>query len=143
MSPEETHDHCVERAIDASAQQTSVVMVVSNAEHLADQSGGWGRVGNPCSAKFCSARQTRRALYIGASDFHPSWGPTPAVDLTEHEIGHTLGLPHSGDPDSANQHASDIDLMCDCCSGARRGNVCAVAVDRLDRLAHGGVAAAG
>lgn len=111
MSSDETHDHCVERAIDTSAQQTSVVMVVGNAEHLADQSGGWGRVGLPCSARFCSALKTRRALYVGASDFHPSWGATPAVDLTEHEIGHTLGLPHSGDPDSANQHASDIDLM--------------------------------
>ena len=48
---------------------------------------------------------------MGASDFDLSWGSVPAVDLTEHEIGHTLGLPHSGDPASSDQHASGIDLM--------------------------------
>ncbi|MEI7617961.1 MAG: hypothetical protein WCK14_05005 [Actinomycetota bacterium] len=111
MSATETHDSCVERAIDSSAPATAAVMVVATAEHLPDQAGGWGRQGAPCNVDFCAASQTRRALYVGASDFHSSWGAVPAVDLTEHEIGHTLGLPHSGDPHSADEHASGIDLM--------------------------------
>jgi hypothetical protein len=111
MTADETHDQCVERAIDASGADVGAVMVVADAEHLSTEPGGWGRAGTACDAVFCPASQTRRALYVGASDFHADWGPTPAVDLTEHEIGHTLGLPHSGDPTSADQHDSALDVM--------------------------------
>lgn len=136
MSGTETHDQCVQRAIDASASSSGAVMVVANAEHLETEPGGWGRPGTPCVATFCPARQTGRALYIGASDFHPNWGAVPAVDLTEHEIGHTLGLPHSGDPTSADQHASDIDLMSNSASPRstepdRRNGPDTLAIDRL------------
>ncbi len=136
MSATETHDACVERAIDSSAPTTSAVMVVATAEHLPNQAGGWGRQGEPCNVDFCSAGQTRRALYVGASDFHASWGAVPAVDLTEHEIGHTLGLPHSGDSQSADEHASGIDLMSNSASPRdvnpeRRNGPDTLAINRL------------
>ena len=136
MSATETHDACVERAIDSSAPTTSAVMVVATAEHLPNQAGGWGRPGDTCNVDFCSAGQTRRALYVGASDFHASWGAVPAVDLTEHEIGHTLGLPHSGDPQSADDHASGIDLMSNSASPRdenpeRRNGPDTLAINRL------------
>ena len=136
MSATETHDACVERAIDSSAPTTSAVMVVATAEHLPNQAGGWGRAGETCNVDFCPASQTRRALYVGASDFHASWGAVPAVDLTEHEIGHTLGLPHSGDSQSANEHASGIDLMSNSASPRdvypeRRNGPDTLAINRL------------
>lgn len=112
MAADETHDQCVDRALDASDDQAAAVMVVANAENIATAPGGWGRMGEPCLFGSCPAAQTRRALYIGASDFHPDWGDVPLLDLIEHEIGHTLGLPHSGDGNhSEDQHASALDVM--------------------------------
>jgi hypothetical protein len=85
------------------------VVVIATAEHGTDQPGGWGRPGDPCDPVVpCAARTSRRVTYIGASDFHEDWGEIPAVDLQEHETGHSLGLPHSGDN---NRHTSALDLM--------------------------------
>lgn len=107
---DESDERCVEQAVNGSDANASGVVVIADAEHAADQSGGWGRPGKPCdvSATQCSARVTGRATYIGASDFHPEWGAVPAVDLQEHEIGHALGLPHSGE---GGGYTSAIDLM--------------------------------
>ena len=136
MADGDTHDECVERAVDRSGRATSVVLVVANAEHLSTEPGGWGRAGTPCDSASCPASITRRALYVGASDFHPDWGPVPAVDLIEHEIGHTLGLPHSGDPSSADQHSSAIDVMSNSASPRdvnpdRRDGPDTIAINRL------------
>ena len=136
MKDDETHDHCVERAVDKSAPDASGVMVIATAEHLSTEAGGWGRPGTTCAAEFCPAARTRRALYVGASDFHVDWGPVPAVDLTEHEMGHTLGLPHSGDPSSSNQHDSALDLMSNSASPrdvdrARRNGPDTLAINRV------------
>lgn len=106
----ETHADCVERALDASNPAAGAVLVVATAENLASEPGGWGRPGSPCAVDFCPAATTRRAVYVGASDFHPDNGPVPLLDLIEHELGHTLDLPHSGDP-GVNQHASALDMM--------------------------------
>lgn len=101
---------CVDRALRKAGPTVNAVVVIADAEHGSDQSGGWGRPGTPCDqqATTCTARVTGRATYIGASDFHPEWGAVPAVDLQEHEIGHSLGLPHSGEDDG---YTSAIDLM--------------------------------
>ncbi len=101
---------CVDRALRRAGPDVNAVVVIADAEHASDQSGGWGRPGTPCDlqAASCTARVTGRATYIGASDFHPEWGEVPAVDLQEHEIGHSLGLPHSGEGDG---YTSAIDLM--------------------------------
>ena len=109
MSVNETHDACVDRALDASDRAATTVLAVATAEHLATAPGGWGRPGEPCATAPCAAATTRRAAYIGASDFHPDNGPVPLLDLVEHEIGHTLDLPHSGD--EADEHASALDVM--------------------------------
>ena len=110
MTATETHDHCVERASAASLPTAGAVLAVATAENLSSEPGGWGRPGAPCATTFCAARKTGRAAYVGASDFHADYGPVPLLDLIEHEIGHTLGLPHSGDG-LTDQHASALDLM--------------------------------
>ena len=57
---------------------------------------------------------------VGASDFHPSNGDVPLLDLIEHELGHTFGWPHSGTADVGDDrddtYVSAIDLMSDSAS---------------------------
>lgn len=109
IAANETNRTCVDRAAERSAGDIDGLVVIADAEHAEDQHGGWGRTGEPCkAAEPCPARVSGRAAYVGASDFHPDWGAVPAVDLLEHEIGHTLGFPHSGGGDG---YTSAIDVM--------------------------------
>ena len=109
MKADETHDQCVEDALDTSSPGAGAVLVVADAENLSTEPGGWGRPGTPCAVPFCPARSTRRAAYVGSSDFHPDNGTVPLLDLIEHEIGHTLDLPHSGD--ASAMYDSVLDVM--------------------------------
>jgi hypothetical protein len=105
----QTNTDCVSAARRRSAPDIAGLLVVADAEHGATEPGGWGTPGTPCPGSGpCSAGVTGRAAYVGASDFHPDWGPVPAIDLEEHEIGHMLGLPHSGGGDG---HTSALDVM--------------------------------
>jgi hypothetical protein len=111
MRPTDTPNDCVDRALDASAQSTNAVFAIADAEHRAEVSGGWGRSGSSCSKlDGCPASDTRRAAYIGASDFHPDWGDVPAIDLSEHEVGHMIGWSHSGSAEGGG-HDSGLDVM--------------------------------
>lgn len=138
MSEDDTAETCLDAALDRSSPTATVVLAVATAEHVAGISGGWGRPGSwfECSTD-CAARTTRRAAYVGASDFNPDWGAVPLLDLIEHEIGHTLGLPHSGiDPDDGS-YLSGLDLMSDSAAPrhhdqARRDAPDTLAINRLD-----------
>lgn len=101
---------CIDAALDAAADDTRAVLAVADAEHGADQVGGFAIGGDPCpAAPPCSARESRRFAYVGASDFHPDWGAAPPMDLLEHELGHTLGWLHSAvTPDLAYESAIDV-----------------------------------
>ena len=102
---------CVDAAIAGAGPAAEAVLVVADAEHGADQAGGFGTGGQPCPpAAPCAVGSTRRAAYVGASDFHPDWGDRPPMDLVEHEIGHTLGWVHSGTDDAGN-YRSGLDVM--------------------------------
>ena len=95
LGPSDDSQSCADQALDATGDDVDAVMLVADAEHRGDQPGGWGRPGVRCTTSRCPARRSRRAIYVGAADFHPDWGPIPALDLIEHEIGHSLGWPHS------------------------------------------------
>ncbi|HEY4332157.1 MAG TPA: hypothetical protein VGM78_06295, partial [Ilumatobacteraceae bacterium] len=110
MTSTESHEQCESDALDASASVATVVLVVATAEDLSTEPGGAGQAGAPCAHDPCPARTTRRAAYVGASDFYPDSATPPLLDLIEHEIGHTLDLPHSGDP-TVDQHSSALDVM--------------------------------
>ena len=104
---------CVDRALDASDASTSGVLVVADAQHAADAPGGWGRRGERCDRP-CAASDSRRAAYVGASDFLGYWGDDSPLDLVEHEIGHALGWPHSATVAGVGEshvYDSDVDLM--------------------------------
>jgi len=94
ISDTETSDDCAERALDQSGPEVRGVMVVADAEHGADEFGGWGTPGIGCN-KSCSASDTRRSVYVGAGDFMDYWNGDSPLDLVEHEIGHALDWPHS------------------------------------------------
>lgn len=94
ISDTETSEDCAERALDQSGPEVRGVMVVADAEHGADEFGGWGTPGVGCSES-CSASDTRRSVYVGAGDFMDYWNGDSPLDLVEHEIGHALDWPHS------------------------------------------------
>lgn len=104
---------CVEQAIQGADDTADAVLVVADAEHIAEHPGGFGNVGVPCPAEPpCPVLDSRRAAYVGASDFNPDWGDAPPMDLVEHEIGHTLGWTHSGFVDGAAvPYQSALDVM--------------------------------
>jgi M6 family metalloprotease-like protein len=97
LGVDETDADCVARAVRQASTDASVVLAVANAEHVAGEPGGHGTSGTwPTCVDACNVAHTGRVAYVGASDFSPDWGPVPLLDLIEHELGHTLGLPHSG-----------------------------------------------
>ena len=113
ISADEKSDLCVERALDKASPTARGVMVIANAQHSEAAVGGWGRPGAPCE-KNCSAKSTRRAVYIGASDFMPFWKSSPPLDLVVHEIGHALDWPHSStsvDNFGDGVYDSEVDVM--------------------------------
>ena len=102
---------CIDSVIAGAGSAAHAVLVVADAEHGADQPGGFGSGGDPCpTAGPCAVALSRRAAYVGASDFHPDWGDDEPMDLVEHEIGHTLGWVHSGTDDAGN-YLSGLDVM--------------------------------
>lgn len=110
---DEKSDICVERALDQASDTTRGVLVIANAQHTATAVGGWGRPGAPC-VQNCSARLTRRAVYVGASDFMPFWKGDLPLDLIQHELGHALDWPHSStsvDNFGSGVYDSEVDVM--------------------------------
>lgn len=102
---------CVDSAIASAGAGAEAVLVVADAEHVPDQPGGFGSGGDPCPTETgCPVAVSRRAAYVGASDFGPEWADAPPMDLVEHEIGHTLGWVHSA-VDDAGRYLSGLDVM--------------------------------
>jgi hypothetical protein len=129
---------CVDSAIAGAGPAARAVLAVADAEHAEGRSGGFGTGGDACPGHGpCSVHESRRAAYIGASDFSPDWGEQPPMDLVEHEIGHTLGWVHSGyDENRTQPYLSGLDLMSDSAAprealASRRDGPDTLAVDRL------------
>lgn len=116
VTAEEDDQACVAAAVARSSSAVDGVVVVATAAHRDDAPGGWGRPGTcatPCVRT--PVTTSGRAVYVGATDFHPSWGDRPPLDLLQHEMGHALDLPHSAtasDPGSV-VYESGIDVMSD------------------------------
>lgn len=113
ITADEKSEMCVDRALDKASTTTRGVLVIADAQHTESAVGGWGRPGAPCTEN-CSAKTTRRAVYIGASDFMPYWKNDPPLDLVEHEMGHALDWPHSSssvDNFGNGVYDSPIDVM--------------------------------
>lgn len=113
MGADDEPQACIDQAIDGAAGETRAVLVVADAEHAAGQPGGFSSGGDECPLEPpCGAAQSRRFVYVGASDFHPDWGDDPPLDLVEHELGHALGWVHSGfDVAGVTPYLSALDVM--------------------------------
>jgi hypothetical protein len=116
VSAEGDDQACVAAAIENSSSDVDGVFVVATAAHRPDVPGGWGRPGtctSPCVRT--PVTQSGRAVYVGATDFHPSWGDRPPLDLLQHEMGHALDLPHSATTSRTGRvvYESAIDVMSD------------------------------
>ena len=129
---------CVDQAVVGADDTADAVLVVADAEHATGHPGGFGNDGVQCPAQPpCPVFDSRRAAYIGASDFHPDWGDQPPMDLVEHEIGHTLGWTHSGFIDGAGvPYQSALDVMSNSAAPrdldpARRDGADTLAINRL------------
>lgn len=101
---------CIDQAIEGAAADVNGVLVVANAEHGSDQPGGFANASGRCVQPPCSVAESRRYVYMGASDFHPDWGDAPPLDLLEHELGHAIGWYHSGIGDDG-AYLSSLDVM--------------------------------
>ncbi|MBI5089741.1 MAG: hypothetical protein HZB15_13040 [Actinobacteria bacterium] len=138
VEPADTSQTCIDRALAASSATADAVLVIADAQHAADQPGGRSSPGSwSTCAEACAARSTGRHVYLGANDFLAGEGEMP-LDLVEHEVGHSLGLPHSGDSVGApgNRGVGPYDLMADPSSPrlidpARRDGPDLIAIDRL------------
>ena len=114
VTPTDSPQACVDAALALADSTANGVLVVGNAEQAVGESGGFATMGDECDGPTCRAVESRRAVYVGASDFNPVWGDRPPMDLIEHEIGHALGWPHSGyDAAQAAPHRSALDVMSD------------------------------
>ena len=114
IAPTDSSQACVDAALALADSTANGVLVVGNAEQAVGQPGGFATMGDECDDPPCRAVETRRAVYVGASDFNPVWGDRPPMDLIEHEIGHALGWPHSGyDEAQPAPHRSALDVMSD------------------------------
>ncbi|KRB36967.1 hypothetical protein [Microbacterium sp. Root180] len=112
MGPGDGPAQCLDAALGRANEASDAVLAVATAEHRPDVAGGFSRTGLPCGHPVgeCPVTESGRAVYLGASDFHPDWGEVPAVDLLEHEMGHLLGWPHSGSAE-AGSYDSALDVM--------------------------------
>lgn len=106
-------EECVDAALDRSASEVDGVLVVADAQHRENRVGGWGRGGHRCGLP-CSARESKRAVYLGAADFVS--GSPIVLDLVEHEVGHALEWPHSF---RFEPYDSGIDVMSDSAAARR------------------------
>jgi len=132
----QTAQSCLDAGLDASDPKATGVVVIADAPHRDDRPGGWSQPGIGCTSGACSARVSRRGVYLGAADFlvlDDTMSDVP-LDLVEHEIGHALGWPHSSR--DATRYDSVIDLMSDSAaprrlSSARRHGPGVLAFHRL------------
>lgn len=142
ISSTDTSQRCIDSAIARSDRTdgADAVLVVANAQHAADQPGGRSTPGGwlTCTDD-CSAATTGRSVYVGANDFHPALTGGMPFDLIEHELGHSLGLPHSGGMlgTEGNRGVGPYDMMADPASPraidpSRRDAPDTIAINRLD-----------